>query len=92
MVTVLFNENKSAAIFQNQVVAWVREMFCFFSLVKNPRNVNKLTTIEAREKMKTVLESLEFYLFFAFTKSKNNQLLKDLRADTDKWTVQCLFI
>ncbi len=84
MVTVLFNENKSAAIFQNPVVAWVREMFGFFSLVKNHRNVNKLTTIEAREKMKTVLESLEFDNFFVvFTKSKNNQNLKDLRADTD---------
>jgi hypothetical protein len=84
MVTVLFNENKSAAIFQNQLVAWVREMFGFFSLVTNHRNVNKLTTIEAREKMKTVLESLEFDNFFVvFTKSKNNQNLKDLRADTD---------
>jgi hypothetical protein len=54
------NEGKSAASFCHQVVAWVRDMFCKFYIVKNHKIVNNTTTVKARVKISTDLESLEF--------------------------------
>jgi hypothetical protein len=42
------------------VAAWVLDMFCDFYLVKNHKIVNNFTTTEAKEKISTDLESLEF--------------------------------
>jgi hypothetical protein len=54
------NEEKSAASFCHQVAAWVLDMFCNFYIVKNHKIVNNTTTVKAREKISTYLESLEF--------------------------------
>jgi hypothetical protein len=54
------NEGKSAASFCRQVAALVQDMFCNFYVVKNHKIVNNAATAEAREKISTYLESLEF--------------------------------
>ena len=51
---------ESAASFCCQVAALVPDMVCNFYLVKNHKIANNSTTIEAREKISTYLESLEF--------------------------------
>ncbi len=56
----LCNYDQSAAIFCHQVAAWVSDMFCNPSLVKNHITANKSATTDAREKISTYLESLEF--------------------------------
>ncbi len=55
-----FNEGKSADSFCRQVAALVPDMFCNFYLVKNHKIANNLVPTEAREKISTYLESLEF--------------------------------
>jgi hypothetical protein len=54
------NEGKSAASFYHQVAGWVSDMFCNFHLVKNQKMANNVAATEAREKISTYLESLEF--------------------------------
>ncbi len=54
------NEGKSAASFSRQVAAWVSDMFCNFHLAKNHKIANNLAATEAREKISTYSESLEF--------------------------------
>ncbi len=54
------NEGKSAASFSHQVAAFIPDMFWNFYLVKNHKIANNSATIEAREKISTCLESLEF--------------------------------
>jgi hypothetical protein len=53
------------------------DMFCEFYLVKSHKITKNSTTIKAREKISTDLESLEFQNFFdvCVTKFKNNQVL-----------------
>jgi hypothetical protein len=43
----------------HQVATWFPDMFCNFYLVKIPKIANNSTTTEAKEKIKTDLESLE---------------------------------
>jgi hypothetical protein len=50
------------------------DMFCNFYLVKNHRIADNSTTTKAREKIRTDLESLEFF-DVCLTKFKNNQIL-----------------
>jgi hypothetical protein len=52
------------------------DMFCNFYSVKNHTIAKNSTTTKAREKISTVLESLEFYNFLdvCLTKFKNNQI------------------
>jgi hypothetical protein len=59
-VTYDQNEGKSAASFCHQVAAMFPDTFCNFYFVKNQKNAKNLTTTKAREKISTVLESLEF--------------------------------
>ncbi len=54
------NEGKSASSFCRQVAAWFPDMFYHFYLVKNHKIAKNPTTIKAREKISTDLESLEF--------------------------------
>ncbi len=49
-------------------------MFCNFYLVKNHKTANNLATTEAREKISTYLESLEFF-DIGLTEFRNNQIL-----------------
>ncbi len=72
--TLAFNEAISAASFLRQVVP---DMFCYFYIVKNHKNAIYSATTEAREKITTYLESLEFYKKFhvCLTKFKNYQIL-----------------
>jgi hypothetical protein len=51
---------ESAASFCCQVEAWILETFCNFYLVKSHKIANNSATAEAREKISTDLESLEF--------------------------------
>jgi len=53
-------EGISAASFCCQVAALVPDMFYNFYLVKNHKIANNSATTEAREKISTCLESLEF--------------------------------
>jgi len=55
-----YNEGISAASFCRQVAALVLDMFCNFYLVKDHEIANNSATTEAREKIGTYLESLEF--------------------------------
>ncbi len=57
---VLFNEGKSAASFCCQVAALVPDMFCNFYSAKNHKIANNSATSEAREKIRTYLEFIEF--------------------------------
>jgi hypothetical protein len=52
------NERKSAASFCRQVAVLVPDMFCY--IVKNHKTVNNTPTTEAREKISTLLQFLEF--------------------------------
>jgi hypothetical protein len=54
------NEGIAAASFCRQVAALVKDLFCNFYLVKNHKIANNSATTEAREKISTYLESLEF--------------------------------
>jgi hypothetical protein len=56
------------------VAAWVPDMFYNFYLEKNHKIVNNSTATEAREKIITDLESLEFF-DACLTKFKNSQIL-----------------
>ncbi len=58
------NEGKSAASFCSQVAALVPDMFCNFYLLKNHKTVNNSATTEARAKICTYFEFLEFQNFF----------------------------
>jgi hypothetical protein len=60
----MFNEGKSAASFCLQVAAWVSYMICNNYFVKYHKIAYYSTTTNAREKISTNLESLEFYNFF----------------------------
>jgi hypothetical protein len=66
----------SAASFCHRVAAWVQDMFCNFYLIQNHKIANNSTTIKAREKISTDLESLEFLKNFdaCLTKFKNNPI------------------
>jgi hypothetical protein len=59
------------------VAALVPDMFGNFDLVKNRKNGNNSATTEAREKVSTYLESLEFQKIFdvSLTKFENHQIL-----------------
>ncbi len=59
------------------MVAWVPDMFYNFYLAKNHKIAKNSTTTNARGKISTALESLEFWKFFEvyLTKLKNNQIL-----------------
>jgi hypothetical protein len=46
----LFNQDRSAAIFCHQIAAWVSDMLCDLTLVKNHKIKNSSTTSRAREK------------------------------------------
>ncbi len=52
--------DKSTANFCRQVAAWDPATFLIFYLVKNHKIAKNSTTIEARVKMSTDSESLEF--------------------------------
>jgi hypothetical protein len=52
--------DKLAARFCQQVADWVSDMFCDFYYVKNHKIANCSGNTEAREKISTYLESLEF--------------------------------
>jgi hypothetical protein len=67
------NEGKSAASFCHLVAAVVTDMFCNLYLVKNHKIANNLATTEAREKISTFLESLEFFNV-CLTKFENYQI------------------
>jgi hypothetical protein len=54
------NLDKSNDIFFRQVAARVSDMFCNFYKLKNHKIDVTLTTTEAREKVRTCLEPLEF--------------------------------
>jgi hypothetical protein len=55
------NEGKSPASYCHQVAAWVPDIFCSFYFMKNHKIANKnSTTTNAREKISTDLESLDF--------------------------------
>jgi len=54
------NEGKSAASFCQQVAALVPDMFCNLHLVKNPKMAKNSATANAREKISTDIESLDF--------------------------------
>ncbi len=60
-----------------QGVILVPDMFYNFYLVKNHKIASHSLTTEAREKISTYLESLEFYKFFdvCLTKFENYQVL-----------------
>ncbi len=70
----MFSEGKSATIFCHQVAAWVPDMFCIIYLVKSHKIANTSATTEAREKISTDLESVEFFDAF-LTKFENYQIL-----------------
>jgi hypothetical protein len=55
----LSSQDKSAARFCWQVVAWVPDMFFNFYLAKSHKYANNFETIEAEEKISTDFESLE---------------------------------
>ncbi len=55
------NQDRSAARFCPQVAAWRLDTFCYFFLVKSYKIVNNSATDEARAKISTYLEFLEFY-------------------------------
>jgi hypothetical protein len=59
------------------VEAWFPDMFCNFDLVKNCKTVDTSATTEAREKLSTDLQSLEFWKLsmHIFSRSKINQSL-----------------
>ncbi len=80
------NEGIAAASFCCQVAALVEDMFCTFYLVKNHKIVSNSATTEAREKISTYLESLEFkkFLGVCFTKFENYQILL-IKLATDFW-------
>jgi len=65
-VVIANNDGKSAASFDCQATALVPDMFCKFNLVKNHKSANNSATTEAREKIYTFLESLEFYFLCMF--------------------------
>jgi hypothetical protein len=60
-------------------------MFCNFYLVKNHKLAYNSATTEAREKIRTDLESLEFEKIFdvCLTKFENYQILLDKISHTD---------
>jgi hypothetical protein len=74
---IFFNVGKSAANFCHQVALLVSDMLCNFYLVKNHKIANNSATTEAREKISTYLNSLEFEKCFdeCMTKIENNQIL-----------------
>jgi hypothetical protein len=55
------NEEISAVNLCWQVAALFPDMFCNFYLVKNHKITNNSATTEAREKINTYLEDLEFF-------------------------------
>jgi hypothetical protein len=54
------NEGKSAASYCQQVAALVPDMFCNFYIVKNHKMAKNSTTANARQKISTDIESLDF--------------------------------
>jgi hypothetical protein len=46
------------------VAALVLDMFCYLDLVKNHKTADNSAATEARQKISTYLESLEFKKFF----------------------------
>ncbi len=70
---LMTNWVKVAASFCHQVAAWLSDMLCNFYLVKNHKTANHFATAEAREKISTFLESLE-YFDIGVTKFRNNQI------------------
>jgi hypothetical protein len=67
------NEGNSAASFCHQLAAWVPDMLCNFYLVKNHKIAKNSKTTNARKKMSTDLELLDF--FSCMTNFKNNPIL-----------------
>ncbi len=56
----VINDGKSAVILCHQVAAWVPDMFRNFCSVKSHKIADNSATTEAREKISTDLESVEF--------------------------------
>jgi hypothetical protein len=54
------NQDKSPARFCHQMAAWFHDMFRKFFFVKSHKIAYNLATTKAKEKISTVLESLEF--------------------------------
>ncbi len=67
---MLANEGKSAAGACHQVAEWVPDMFCNFYLVKSHKTANNSASTEAREKISTDLESVEFLGWSAFSSKR----------------------
>jgi hypothetical protein len=59
------------------VAAWVQDMFCYLYSVKSHKIANITATTEAREKICSDLESLNFLKLFdtCLTKLENYQIL-----------------
>ncbi len=76
---IFFNVGISAASFCHHVAALVSGMLCNFYVVKNHKIANNSATTEAREKISTDLNTLEFEKLFdvCLTKIENNQILRN---------------
>jgi hypothetical protein len=74
---VTTNQDKLADIFCHRVAAWVPYMFSNFYLEKNCKIVNNSATTEARERIRTDLDSLKLDTSFdaCLTKFENYQIL-----------------
>ncbi len=69
------NQDKSAARFCCQVVAWVPDMFCNLNLVKSQKIVDNSPTTEARVRISADLESLDFFFDVCLLQFENYQIL-----------------
>jgi hypothetical protein len=70
------NEEESAASFCHQLAALLSDMFRNFYLVKSHKIAINSTSTEAREKITTDLESLEFRIFLADLKTIKFYVIK----------------
>ncbi len=59
------------------MAAWVTDVFCNFYLLKSHKIANNLATTEAREKVSTDLESLEFLKYVSLNLETNLELSCD---------------
>jgi hypothetical protein len=72
------NQDKSVAIFSQQVAAWAPDMLHCLYFMKNHKIANNTTTKEAREKISTeprICRILEIF-DISFTEFKNNKFHK----------------
>jgi hypothetical protein len=73
----LKDANKLVDRFCGQVAAWVTDVFCNFNLLKSHKIADNSATTEAREKVSTDLESLEFLKYVPLNLDTNLQLSCD---------------